>query len=115
MPKLADAEVVLHGLIIALVERTDFETKELTGYRATVVGSSGGAAVVNFDLKTALPFAPLMSQVVWRVVSAPWSMGESGSGMSTKFVGVVDQTYLMDLMGVLEENDARHPEKAAAK
>ena len=113
MPKLADAEVVLHGLVVAMVEKRDYESKELTGYRATVVGVNGGAAVVNFSLHEPLPFAPLMSQVLWVVVSAPWSMSETASsGMSTRFVREVDPAYLINLGEVLESNAASFPVKS---
>lgn len=112
MATLPDAEMILSGLIIALVEKNNFETKALEGYRATVVTSGGGAAVVNFGLDQPLPFAPLMSQVLWQVKSAPWSMKESGgSGMSTKFLAVVDETHLMGLGQILTANAERFPEK----
>lgn len=107
MPKLPDAEVVLSGLILSLVEKTDFESKELTGYRATVITSGGGAAIVNFDLASPLPYAPLMSQVVWRVVSAAWAMDGGNSGMSTKFLGEVDEAYLMGLGSIITESHVK--------
>ena len=115
MAQLPDAEMILSGLIIALVERTDYETKAVTGYRATVVTSGGGAAVVNFGLDEPLPFAPLMSQVLWLVKSAPWDIKGTGSGMSTKFLREIDSAHLMGLGQILEQNATRFPEKASSK
>lgn len=118
MANLPDAEVILSGLLIALVEKTDYQSKELKGYRATVVTSGGGAAVVNFNLDTPLPFAPLMSEVVWLVQSAPWDMNDNGrnsSGMSTKFLAVIDDAAVMSLGQKLASIRERYPEKASSK
>lgn len=115
MAKLPDADVILSGLVLSIVERLNFESKELIGYRATVVTATGGAAIVNFDLSAPLPFAPLMSQCVWRVVSAPWEMDGGNSGMSTKFVGVVDESHLLGLQTVLRDLAERFPEKVHTK
>lgn len=112
MPKIADAAVIIHGIFVSLEDLRDFETKALTGKRrATILGANGGAAVVNFDATQPTPFAPLMSQVIWEVVNAPWAM-EGGSGMSTKFVREVDTAHLIALSNVLDENAARYSEKA---
>ena len=106
--------MILHGIVTSFEEKLDYETKALTGYSATVLGS-GGAAKVNFDLKQALPFAPAMSQVIWSVLPAEYEVkNEFGAskGMSTKFVEVVDEAHLLGLLSVIEENAKRFPVKA---
>jgi len=113
MATLPDAEVIVHGLLVSLDERTDFTTKAVKGYRATVVGAGGGAAVVNFGLEDAMPFAPLMSQIIWRVRSGAWSMDGGSSGMSTRFLGTVDTAHLEGLARVLSDNAAQFPDKTA--
>lgn len=112
--KLPHAEMLIHGLITAMTEKTDFESKEVTGYRATVLGASGGAAQVNFPLDAALPFAPVMSQVVWVVVPGEYEVDKS-KGMSVKFVREADETHLIGLQTVLEENRSKYPVKESAK
>lgn len=102
MAKLPDADVILNGLVLAFVERRDYESKDLTGYRATVVTSTGGAAIVNFDLSSRSSFPEVMDRVLWHVVSAPWDMA-GGSGMSTRFVSLVTLFELEALAGILEE------------
>lgn len=110
MAKLPDAEVIVHGLLVSMDEKRDYETKSLTGHRATIVGAGGGAAIVNFSLDDVLPFAPAMSQVVWRVRSGAWSV-EGNSGMSTKYLGPVDEAHLIALAAVLSDNAERFAKK----
>jgi hypothetical protein len=116
MPKLPDTEVVLHGILTSVVDRIDFETKKPDGRRqATILGADGGAAVVNFGADQQVPFAPSMSQIVWRVKSSPWSMEGANSGMSTAFVAACDEAHLINLANVLTDNAARFPEAASSK
>ena len=106
MAKLPDSEVIVHGLLVSFADRVDFESKSVTGYRATIVDASGGAVVVNFGLADVVPFAPAMTQIIWRVRSGAYAV-EGNSGMSTKFIRVVDEAELLGLLAVLEENAQR--------
>lgn len=112
--KLAHSPMILHGIVTGFSEKTDFETKASRGYSATVIGSDGGAAKVNFPVDAALPFAPVLSQVVWLVTPGEYDV-DGSKGMSTKFVSEVSTEHLLGLLQLLEENAARHPEVAASK
>lgn len=112
MAQVADAAVLVHGILVSIEDRDPYEGKP-RGPRVTIAGARGGVAVVNFKPEQAVPFAPLLSQVVWFVKSSPWAM-DSGSGMSTTFVAEVTQNDIADLEAVILENEARFPDLANA-
>ena len=110
--KLPHSPMLLHGIITAFSEKLNYESKALEGYSATVLGADGGAAKVNFSLDSALPFAPALSQVIWFVTPGEYDV-EGSKGMSTKFLRQADEADLLNLHAVLEDNEKRHPVKAA--
>jgi len=108
MAKLPDAEVIIFGLLISVDEKRNFETKLLTGYRATIIGPGGGAAIVNFTLMDVVPRTPMMTSICWRVRTGSWSM-DGNSGISTKYLGEVYEPDLLAIAAALTDNGISVP------
>lgn len=105
MPSIKDAPVILTGSVMFYELTRNYETKEPTGAKVTIV-SPDGAAVVKLSVEESQTLRPVTGQpVVWWVRNAPWTV-ESNSGMSTKFVRVVNVGDL-DQLGSTLTADAK--------
>lgn len=97
MPNLPDAPVILTGTVFSLDLTKDFETKAHSGAKVSII-ADGGVAVVKLSTSELAALAPILGdRVCWYVRYIPYAV-DTNTGVTTKFVKLVDAGDL-DLVG----------------